>query len=236
MEMMTAEQAAEAAKGLTFEKVWAALMESRRSMEELKKRMKESDRELKKRMKESDRELKKRMEESDREFKKRMEESDRELKKRMDASQKRIEKNLGDMGNSIGLLTESMFTNELWKKFRDFGIPVTEQVSHRKFGDDEIGFAEVDVFMENGEYAIAVEIKTKMTIERIDDHLDRIEIVRRHMDKRGDARKLLGAVGCGTIYENEIKYAQKKGLYVVIQSGDSVAIADAPKSFRPREW
>ena len=34
MEMMTAEQAAEAAKGLTFEKVWAALMESRQQMKE----------------------------------------------------------------------------------------------------------------------------------------------------------------------------------------------------------
>ena len=203
MEMMTAEQAAEAAKGLTFEKVWAALMESRRSMEELKKRMKESD---------------------------------LELKKRMDASQKRIEKSLGEMGNSIGLLTESMFTNKLWKKFSDIGIPVTGQLGHEEFGDDEIGFAEVDLFMEGSECAIAVEIKTKMTVGRIDDHLKRIEIVRQDMDKRGDERKLLGAVACGTIYENEIKYAQKKGLYVVIQSGDSVAIADAPKSFRPREW
>ena len=203
MEMMTAEQAAEAAKGLTFEKVWAALMESR-----------------------------KRMEESDREFKKRMDES----YKRMEKTLSDLSKNLGDMGNSIGSLTESMFMNELWKKFRKIGIRITRQRGHIPFGDDVIGFTEVDLFMENGEYSIVVEIKTKMTVAHINDHLKRIEIVRQDMDKEGDKRKLLGAVACGSIDESVLKYAQRKGLYVFIQRGDSVAIADAPKSFKPREW
>ena len=43
MEYMTAEQAAEAAKGLTFEKVWAAMMESRQKMDESDKQIKESN-------------------------------------------------------------------------------------------------------------------------------------------------------------------------------------------------
>ena len=223
--MMTAEQAAEAAKGLTFEKVWETFMESRRRMEE-------SDRELKKRMDESNQELKKRMDESNQELKKRMDES----QKRMDESQKRIEKNLGGLGNSLGWLTESLFTNELWKKFSDLGIPVTGQSSHRKFCDSKKVLAEIDLFIENGECAIAVEIKTKMTIEFVDDHLERIEIVRRYLDARGDKRKMIGAVAGGIVPENVLKYAHKKGLYVVLQTGDSVAIADAPQGFKAREW
>ena len=217
MEMMTAEQAAEAAKGLTFEKVWAALMESRRMMDESQKRMDESNQEFKKRMDES--------------------------QKRMDESQKRIEKNiadtnknLGGLGNSLGRLTEAMFTNELWKKFSDLGIPVSSQSSRRKFCDDKHVLAEIDLFIENGEYAVAVEIKTEMTVEHVDYHLERIEIVRRYMDARGDGRKLLGAVAGGVVPENVLKYAQKKGLYVVFQTGDSVAIADAPQGFKAREW
>ena len=67
MEYMTAEQAAEAAKGLTFETVWAALMETRRRMEE-------SDRSMKERMEESDRSMKERMEEYKQENRKSMEE------------------------------------------------------------------------------------------------------------------------------------------------------------------
>ena len=39
MEYMTAEQAAKAARGLTFEKVWAALMEHRAEQEEAHKRL-----------------------------------------------------------------------------------------------------------------------------------------------------------------------------------------------------
>ena len=235
-EAMTAEQAVEAAKGLTFEKVWAALMENRQqireSQHETQKRMDESLRETRKLMQESNQETQKKMDESWQ----RMQESNRELKNRMDESQRRIEKNLGGLGNSLEWVTEAMFTNELWKKFSDIGIPVTGQSSHRKFCDDKRVLAEADLFIENGQYAIAVEIKTKLSVEYVDEHLDRIETVRRYLDGRGDKRKLVGAVAGGVVPENVLKYAQKKGLYVVLQTGDSVAIADAPEGFKAREW
>jgi len=193
MEMMTAEQAAEAAKGLTFEKVWAAMMEDRR-----------------------------RMEESDREWKKQMAE---------------LSKNLGGLGNSLGQLTESMFTNQLWEKFSDIGIPVTGQYSHRKFGDrNKRVLTEVDLVIENGECVILVEIKTCLKVEFVDNHLERIEIVRRYMDERGDKRKIIGAVAGATVPEDVLKYAQKHGLYVVLQNGESVSIADVPQGFKAREW
>jgi hypothetical protein len=32
------------------------------------------------------------------------------------------------------------------------------------------------------------------------------------------------------------KYAQKKGLYVVVQSGDTAALAESPEDFAAREW
>ena len=197
MKMMTAEQAAEAAKGLTFEKVWAAMMESERKWE---KSMAESKLEWKKQMAD-------------------------------------LSKNLGGIGNSLGDLTEAMFINELWNKFSDIGIPVTRQSEHMKFGDrNKRVLAEVDLFIENGDCAIAVEIKTKMETEFVKDHLERIEIVRRYLDERGDKRKLLGAIAGGIVPENVMKYAHKHGLYVVVQNGESVSIADAPKGFKAREW
>jgi len=196
MKMMTAEQAAEAAKGLTFEKVWAAMMESERKWE---KSMAESRREWKKQMAD-------------------------------------LSKNLGGLGNSLGDLTESMFINELWKKFRDIGIPVTGQGSHRTFGDGKRVLAEVDLLIESKECAIAVEIKTNLKMEFVKDHLKRIEIVRRCMDEQGDRRKLFGAVAGGIVLKNVMGYAQKHGLYVILQNGESVSIADAPQGFKVREW
>ena len=204
MEIITAEQAAEAAKGLTFEKVWAVLMEDRL-----------------------------RMEESRQEWKKSMEESRREWKEQM----AELSKNLGGIGNSLGDLTESMFRNDLWKKFKDIGIPVTKQSENAKFCDhDGRVLTEVDVFMENGECVIAVEIKTNLKMEYVDNHLKRIEIVRRYMDERGDKRKLFVAVAGGTVTKEVMEYAQEQGLYVVLQNGESVSIADAPQGFKVREW
>jgi len=244
MKMMTAEQAIEAAKGLTFEKVWAALMESRQRMEESRreweKQIAESDRKWEKQMAESAREWEKQMAESDRKWKKRIEESDQRMEKSDRKLKKRIaslSNNLGGIGNSLGQLTESMFINELWKKFSDIGIPVTSQSSRKKFCDyNKRVLAEVDLFIENGEYVIAVEIKTVLEVEFVKEHLKRIEIVRQYLDERGDKRKIIGAVAGGIVPENVLKYAQKRGLYVVLQKGDSVSIADVPQGFKAREW
>ena len=215
MEMMTAEQAVEAARGLTFEKVWAAMMEDRRRREE------------------DQRDWEKRREEDRRDWEKRREADRRDWEKQMSD----LSKNLGGIGNSLGDLTESMFINRLWEKFSEIGIPVTRQNERVKFGDrNKRVLAEVDLFIENGECAIAVEIKTKMEIEFVKDHLQRIEIVRRYLDERGDKRKILGAIAGGIVPKNVMNYAQKQGLYVVVQNGESVSIADAPQGFKAREW
>ena len=269
MERITAQQAAEAAQGLTFEEVWAALMEmkesqketqkeTQKSLDESQKRIERNFAESQKRIEEANAESKKRIEETNAESKKRIEETNAESQKRIEEanaeSQKRVDKNLADfqrsmdktlkdlsrniggIGNSLGRLTESLFTAELWKKFNDLGIPVTRQCNQMKFGDGKQVLAEVDLFIENGEYAILVEIKTDMHVSHVDDHLERIEIVRRCLDERNDNRKLLGAIAGGTVAENVAKYAQRKGLYVVIQTGDAIALADMPQGFKPREW
>ncbi|MDR3138940.1 MAG: hypothetical protein LBT95_04625, partial [Treponema sp.] len=70
----------------------------------------------------------------------------------------------------------------------------------------------------------------------IEDHLKRIEKVRRQLDKRGDRRKLVGAVAGMAVPEHVREYAQQRGLYVLVQSGDSVALAEVPEGFKAREW
>ena len=81
-----------------------------------------------------------------------------------------------------------------------------------------------------------VEVRTKLSIDDVDEHIERIGKIRHYMDARCDNRKLVAAVAGGIISENVLKYAQRKGLFVVQQTGDSVAIASAPDGFVPREW
>ena len=147
-----------------------------------------------------------------------------------------LSKNLGGLGNLQGRLTEAMFEAELWKKFNEKDFFFTTQISHYKFTENRQVVAEVDFFLENGEHAMPVEIKTELSLADIDEHIERITKIRKYMDARGDSRKLAGAVGGEIVPENVLNYAHKKGLYVVTQTGDSVAIAAAPNNFTPREW
>ena len=81
-----------------------------------------------------------------------------------------------------------------------------------------------------------VEIKTTLSISDVDKHMDRIAIIRKFMDDRGDTRKITGAVAGGSVDDSVSEYAHAQGLYVVVQSGDAVEISDTPAGFKAREW
>ena len=96
--------------------------------------------------------------------------------------------------------------------------------------------AEVDRLLENGNTILAVEIKSKLKIDHVDDHIKRLGVISDYNKKHNDNRKLLGAVAGGVLKEEVLKYAQKKGLYVLVLNGETVSIADLPESFTPAVW
>ena len=199
------------------DEIWAMFKESARRQEE------------------ADRRADRRQEEIERSFK----ETDQQMKeswRRMDESWRRIEKNLGGLGNSLGRLVESMFSAKLCDKLNEFGYMFNTQANHKKYYENKRVLAEADSILENGQYAMIVEVKTELSADSIDEHLERIAIIRRYMDEHGDNRKLVGAVAGGIIPENALKYAQKKGLFVLAQNGDSVEIAAMPDGFKAHEW
>jgi predicted transcriptional regulator len=199
--MMTADEAREAAKGLSFEDVWAALLKTDAQIEKMSKRVDKTSAEVAKTSKEV----------------------------------AKLTKNLGGIGNSLGKMTEAMFSAELWKKFGVHGFKFTKG-SRIKFSADNQVLAEVDFFMENGDYAMPVEIKTELSVEDVDDHLKRMDKIRKYMNGKKDRRKLVGAVAGAVVPPNVLKYAQRKGFFVLVQTGDSIAIAKMPKGFSPTEW
>jgi hypothetical protein len=212
---MTAEQAAEAGKNLDFGQVWAALLKTDEQIEKMSRRVDKTAEEIAKTAEEV-----------------------AKMSQRVDknsADVAKIAKNLGGINNALGRMTEAMFSAELWKKFSLHGFTFTKG-SNIKFSVGNTVFAEVDFFMENGEYAMPVEIKTELSVEDVDDHLKRMEKIRRYMDSHKDKRKLVGAVAGAVVPKNVLVYAQKKGFFVLVQTGDSIAIARTPKEFKPKEW
>jgi len=204
MEPMTAEQAAEAAKGLTFEQVWAILIKTDARLEET---LEETAKQLRKSQEETARQLRETQEETARQL--------RESQKRTEKIVGDLSKNLGGLGNSLGRFTETMFSTELWKKFNELGYNFTKQGPNTKFMRYGQVLAEVDFILENGEYAMPIEIETELSALDVNDHLECIEKIRQYMDERGDMRILVGAVAGGIISDDVAKYAHKRGLFVI---------------------
>ena len=89
--------------------------------------------------------------------------------------------------------------------------------------------------LENGDIVMAVEIKAKPLYKDVDNHINRMEVLRRRADARNDMRKFRGAIA-GAIMSDEVrKHILKNGFYVIEQTGDTVKIT-IPEGFTPREW
>jgi hypothetical protein len=137
---MTADQAAEAARGLTFEKVRAALMESRERQEKAFEEMKESSAETDRRLKETFAKIEKNF-------------------AKAEESLDRTAKQVGDLSGSGGRITEEMFAANLKAKF-DGIYNFTKGDPQKFWNTNGIPAAQVDVFLENGESDMAVAINT----------------------------------------------------------------------------
>jgi hypothetical protein len=221
--MAITEQTRQPQRELTFKDVWAALMENREQMKETDKKFQETD---------------KKFQETDKKFQEtaeRMRETDKEVKETTRAV-KELSRTVGGIDHTQGKLMEEMYSERLWNIFDSLGFAFTQGCRERVFRENGQKIASADIFLENGKYAMPVEVKTKLTIEDVDEHLERIAKIRENMDSHGDKRTLVGAVAGGIAPDNVVTYAQKKGLYVVVWSGDSATVAEASPTFKTREW
>jgi hypothetical protein len=218
--------------------------ETDRLMKENAERQKETERQMKEnaerqmkenaeRQKETERQMKENAERQMKENAERQKESDR----RMEESAKRLDKQLGRFGNRFGEMVEYMIVPNLVEKFRELGFEFDK--THR---DTEIVsrkhdiITEVDVYLENDDNVMIVEIKTKPKVDDINGHIERMEKLRKYADLHNDKRKYLGAMAGVVFAESEKIYALKKGFYVIEPSGDTFNIIEPKGNYRPHEW
>ena len=207
----------------SFRTVWVAFEETDRKLQELAQQMKETDL----RFKETDRKFQEtdlKFQETDRKF----QETDRKIAE--------LSKNIGGLSNSFGEFVESLFSPKLWKLLNVMGFKFSKGAQNVKFWKDDQIIAEVDVFLEDDTHAAPVEIKLALTRDQVDEHLERIKRIRQYMDEKGDRRILMGAVAGGTVNEDARRHAHDKGLYVFVQSGDAVTLAELPRNFKPAQF
>ncbi|MDR0377506.1 MAG: hypothetical protein LBH70_06910 [Spirochaetaceae bacterium] len=160
--------------------------------------------------------------ETDRKFKEtgeQMKETDRLLRQN--------QKMMSDLGRKFGKIIEHMFIPNLKEKFNALGYVFEKSSPNVLIGSREHNiYAEIDVLLENGGCALAVEVKTQAGINDVREHCERMEKLRRYFDLHNDRRKLYGAVAAAVIPDNVLEFAFKQGFYVIRQSGDTVSIEE----------
>ncbi|MDR1530783.1 MAG: hypothetical protein LBS62_01095, partial [Clostridiales bacterium] len=149
-----------------------------RRLDESTRRLDESDERFTRRLDESGKEFDRRLEESDSRFMRNLEESSRRAEREM----KELSKQIGGLGNRFGDWAEAYFNKRTIDKFCELGYKFTKS-GRLEFKDDSGDcFAEADIWMENGEYVMVVEVKSDLQKKHIDEHLERIHKIREYMD------------------------------------------------------
>jgi hypothetical protein len=152
-----------------------------------------------------------------------------------EAALKETQRIVGDLGNKFGDEAEYTLIPGLPEKFKQFGFDFDAINRNRKIHNKAHNLhAEIDAFLENGTQAMAVEVKAKLQKADVDNHIKRMEKLRRHADLRGDMRELFGALAATVVHDKERKYALENGFYVIEPSGEDVKVTK-PDS-KPRIW
>jgi len=239
-------------KGITFEHVWAALMENREQQKETERIIKESQQETARRQEETARQIResqqetarrqeetaRQIRESQQETARRQEETARQIKESQEETDRQIKdinKRFGEYSNRLGEISEYMIAPNLREKFNelDFNFQKTSKNTEVSDHQNDI-FFEIDYFLENYSKAMLVEVKTKLISDHVNAHIERLEKMRRYADLHGDKRSFLGAVAGVVIPDNIRKLALNHGLFVIEPSGETFKITQ-PEG-KPKEW
>jgi len=161
-------------------------------------------------------------------------ETEKTLKKSQDeawAAIRETQKNVGGLSNTLGSIVEKILTPGLPEKFKKLGYSFN-RISSYSYAAGV--FTQIDGMLENGSQAIAVEVKTKLRQSDINDHLERMDKIRKFADENGDNRKFMGAMATFITDDDAKNYALKKGLFVIEPSGEDVKVTKPEKE--PRVW
>ena len=230
------------AQKVTFDDVWAIIAEMGKGHNKLEEAHEKAFRELKDSHAETEktlRELQEVHKETEKTLNKAIDdlymshkETEKTLNKAIDdlgmshkETEKTLNKAIGGLSNTMGELIEKVMTAGLPQKFKQFGFTFT-RIATIKWTDGENNiYTEIDGLLENGKQAMAVEVKTKLRIEDVDDHLIRMEKVRAYAGIHGDNREFLGAIAATIVDTSSRAYALQKGLFVIEPSGEDIKVS-----------
>ena len=141
---------------------------------------------------------------------------------------KAVNTSIGRLSNRLGEFVEEAVRPSAVRLFRERGIDVHEV--HQNVTSDREGYAfEIDLLVVNNQDVVAIECKSNLSIDDVNEHLERLEKIKRFLPDHVNKR-ISGAVAGMVIPANVATYAIKKGLYVIGQNGEYLELRNE-KSF-----
>ncbi|HAT51499.1 MAG: DUF3782 domain-containing protein [Nitrospirae bacterium] len=147
---------------------------------------------------------------------------------------KEVSRKIGSLGGRWGDFVEGLVAPACETLFAARGIPVHKVSRQMKAKLPGGRHMEIDVFVVNTDAVVLVEVKSALTVEDVRDHLVRLAEFKDFFPEYANKR-VFGAVAGIVIGEHADRFAMNKGLFVIVQSGDTVRMANEPE-FQPRSW
>ena len=132
-----------------------------------------------------------------------------------------------------GQFVENLVEPAVLRLFQERGIDVQEVI--RRMRSQRPGAEmEIDIFAVNGDSAVAVEVKSRLSRQDVEYFLERLERFKQSFPHYTDYQ-IYGAVAGIEVDEGVDRFAYQRGLFVIKQTGDTVTIANN-STFQPTAW
>lgn len=159
--------------------------------------------------------------------------SQKESQKETERAIKAVSTNLGKLDNRLGDFVEEAVRPAAVRLFRECGIDVHEvqqNIMVTRAGES----LELDLLVVNDKDVVAIECKSNLSIDDVNEHEARLAKMKRMLPRYKDSR-ILGAVAGMVIPENVALYAIRRGFYVIGQNGDHLELRNR-QPFRAKKW
>jgi len=163
-----------------------------------------------------------------------IEDNYKEFKKFQDeiwAAIRENQKNIFGIKTTLDFFIEHIMSIDILKKFKKFGFSF-DRLTEIKFAQGV--YAEISAVYDDCIQAVVVIVTNTLLQSDIDDHLLRMEKIRKYADEHGDKRQFMGAMAATITDENTRNHALNKGLFIIEPSGEDVKVIKPEKE--PRVW
>jgi hypothetical protein len=129
-----------------------------------------------------------------------------------------------------------MVSPNLKEKFNKYGFTFNTATIHQEIFNGKKTITDIDVLLQDGDSVMAVEVKTKPTIDDVNRHIWRMEQIQQYQPGDTKNKRVYGAIAGAMVEEEVLEAAFNAGFYVVWQTGENIEIVSPPDTFVAKYW